>query len=129
MTSDEAEIRALVARWHAATAAGDTAAVLDLMTEDALFLLPGRGPMTRDEFAQASALPAGAPRPSISMTQDIREILVSGDLAAMWTALRVNVTPPGGAAPIVRDGHTLTVFRRVAGRWLLARDANTFLPK
>jgi ketosteroid isomerase-like protein len=33
------------------------------------------------------------------------------------------VTPPGGAA-VTRAGHTLTIFRKEAGRWLLCRDAN-----
>jgi ketosteroid isomerase-like protein len=34
------------------------------------------------------------------------------------------VRSPGGAAPVVRTGPTLTVFRKEGGRWLLARDAN-----
>jgi len=29
-----------------------------------------------------------------------------------------------GRAPMQRAGHTLTVLRRVSGKWLLARDAN-----
>ena len=41
MRDDEAEIRELVATWMAATKAGDAQAVLDLMTEDAVFLVPG----------------------------------------------------------------------------------------
>jgi ketosteroid isomerase-like protein len=52
------------------------------------------------------------------------EVQVSGDMAFLWSRLSVSVTPPGADAPIERAGHTLTVFRRVDGRWLLARDAN-----
>jgi ketosteroid isomerase-like protein len=54
---------------------------------------------------------------------DIKEVRVEGDMACMWSHLTVVVTPPGAPA-IRRAGHTLTVLRRVSGRWLLARDAN-----
>ena len=53
----------------------------------------------------------------------MQEVNVSGDLAFLWSELEVTVLPPG-AAPVRRAGHTLTILRRVAGRWLLARDAN-----
>lgn len=35
-------IRELVATWHSATGEGDLDTVLGLMTEDAVFLVPGR---------------------------------------------------------------------------------------
>ena len=37
------------------------------------------------------------------------------------------VTPPDGAG-IERAGHTLTVLKKVAGRWVIARDANLLAP-
>ncbi len=66
---DEGQIRQVVATWHAASRSGDVDTVLGLMTDDVVFLVPGRAPMQR-------------------------------------------------------AGHTLTVLRRVSGKWLLARDAN-----
>lgn len=50
MSTDEGQIRDLLARWQAATIAGDTATLLSLMTDDVVFLLPGRAPMQRAEF-------------------------------------------------------------------------------
>jgi uncharacterized protein (TIGR02246 family) len=44
MSEDERAIRDLVAAWMAASRAGDTAAVLALMTDDVVFLTPGRSP-------------------------------------------------------------------------------------
>ena len=41
MHDDEAAIRELVSTWMAATKAGDAATVLDLMTDDAVFLVAG----------------------------------------------------------------------------------------
>ena len=127
MQSDEQQIRDLVATWHAASKAGDVDTVLSLMTDDVVFLVPGREPMNKAEFEALSRVPPGSPRPQIDGTTDIQEIVVAGDLAYLWSKLAVTVTPPGGQ-PIARAGHTLTVLRRVNGRWLLARDANLLAP-
>jgi uncharacterized protein (TIGR02246 family) len=129
MSDDETHIRSLVAQWQAATKAGQMQTVLDLMTDDVVFLVPGRQPMDKDEFSALSASPPDAPRPQFQSTQDIREIGVSGDMAFMRSALTVSVTPPGATQPIEREGHTLTIFRKLNGRWLLARDANLLTTK
>lgn len=126
--NDEQQIRALLATWQAATQAGDVDTVLGLMTDDVVFLLPGRPPMDKAEFAAASRVPAGSPRPKFEGRSDVKEIHVEGDLAYMWTHLTVTVTPPGASQPMVRAGNTLTVLRRVNGKWLLARDANLLAP-
>jgi uncharacterized protein (TIGR02246 family) len=127
--SDEQQIRDLVATWMSATRAGDVDTVLSLMTDDVVFLVAGQAPFGKPEFAAAMRAPAGgAPRPQINGQSDIREIMVSGDIACMWTQLSVEVTPPGGGTPTKRTGNTLTVLRRVNGRWLLARDANLLVP-
>jgi uncharacterized protein (TIGR02246 family) len=123
MRTDEQEIRDLVAKWLAASKAGDVDTVLGLMTDDVVFLVPGRAPMQKREFAALSRLPAGSKPPQIDGRSEIQEIQVSGDVAFMWTKLSMVMTPPGGQ-PIERAGHTLSVLKRVDGRWLLARDAN-----
>ena len=48
--------------------------------------------------------------------------------AFLWTTLSVTVTPPDGSAAFERAGNTLTLLRRLAGKWLLARDANMLAP-
>ena len=45
MKTDEAQIRQLVTDWMNATRSGDARAVLDLMTDDVIFLIPGKPPM------------------------------------------------------------------------------------
>ena len=128
MKSDEDQIRELVATWMAASRAGDVDTVLGLMTDDVVFLVPGRPPMRKDEFAQASRAQTGAAAPTIDGRSEIQEIQVAGGWAFMWTRLSVTVTPADGAAPIERAGHTLTVLRKDGGRWRLARDANLLAP-
>jgi uncharacterized protein (TIGR02246 family) len=127
MQTDEQQIRELVATWHAATRAGDVDTVLNLMTDDVVFLVPGRPPMRKAEFAALSRGPGATTPPKIESTSEIQEIQVAGDFAFMWTKLSVVVTPPNGER-MKRAGHTLTVLRRVRGKWLVARDANLLTP-
>lgn len=129
MTRDEEEIRELIETWMSASKAGDLETVLSLMTDDVVFLLPGRAPMGKLEFAEISRVPAGGLRPIIEGECDIQEVQVSGDMAFIWTKLHIAVTPPGSSDKSERSGHTLTIFRRMAGKWLLARDANLLTPR
>lgn len=122
-SDDQRAIRDVVAEWMAATKRGDSQAVLNLMTDDAVFLVPGQPPMDKAAFASASKSRIDE-QPAFEGVCDIKEICVDGNTAFMWSHLTVTVTPPSGAVPIRRAGHTLTIFRKVRGRWLLARDAN-----
>jgi uncharacterized protein (TIGR02246 family) len=120
MSEDEAAIRNLVDTWMAASKAGDIATVLDLMTDDVVFMVPGREPFGKQEFAAASDAMKNV---LIDGKADIRELRVLGDWAYMRNYLEMTITPEGGA-PVKRSGWTLTILRKEDGRWRLARDAN-----
>ena len=122
MQSDEQEIRQLVSTWMAATKAGDIDTVLSLMSDDAIFLLPGQPVMRKDDF-KAAASQSGKDAPQFDGKSEIQEIKVVGDWAFMWSKLTVVVTPPGGKL-VTRSGHTLSILNRQNGKWVLARDAN-----
>ncbi|RJG02182.1 YybH family protein [Noviherbaspirillum sedimenti] len=128
MQTDEEQIRNLVATWMAATKAGDVDTVLGLMAEDVIFLVAGRPPMRKSEYAAAAWQQAQHGAPSFDGTSTIQEIKVVGDWAFMWAELTVIATPADGAPPMKRAGHTLTVFKKEQGKWLLARDANLLTP-
>lgn len=128
MQQDEDEIRQLVTDWMAASKAGDTEAVLKMMSDDVVFLMPGRLPMDKDEFAAASRIPPGQQAPLFDGKSEIQEIQVCGDWAWMWTRLSVSVTMPGAPAPMQRAGYTLTILKKQGGRWVIARDANMLAP-
>ncbi len=125
---DEEQIRALVSTWMAATKAGDAETVLDLTTDDVIFLVPGKAPMGKSEFAAAAKAQAGHEAPRFEGTADIQEITVAGDWAFMLTKLTVVAIPADGSPSVERAGHTLTVLRKREGRWLLFRDANLLAP-
>lgn len=124
---DERQIRELVATWMAATRAGDLATVLGLMTEDAVFLVAGRPPFGKQEFARQMTPAPGARLPTFDGHSEIREVHVEGNLAYIVSELTVDVAPPDGPTTR-RTGHTLTVLRKQGGRWQLARDANLLTP-
>jgi uncharacterized protein (TIGR02246 family) len=128
MQSDEQEIRQLVSTWMAASKAGDVETVLSLMADDVVFLVPGRPPMRKADFAAAAQAQTGADAPKFDGTSEIQELKILGDWAFMWQQLTVVVTPPGGAQSMTRVGHTLTILHRQNGKWVLARDANMLAP-
>jgi uncharacterized protein (TIGR02246 family) len=121
MSEDERAIREVVATWMRASKAGDVETLLDLMTDDVIFMAPGRPPFGKEAFAAASASMKGV---EFDGTSDILEVQVLGDWAYLRGQIEVTVTPKSGA-PARRSGYTLTVMRKESdGRWRLARDAN-----
>jgi uncharacterized protein (TIGR02246 family) len=51
MSDDERAIREVIANWMNASLAGDSRTVLSLMTDDVIFLVAGRPPFGKKEFA------------------------------------------------------------------------------
>ena len=125
MTGNEQAIRDLVSQWFTAGKAGDLETVLGLMADDVLFLVPGKEPFGKREFAASSTAMKGV---RIDGVSEIVELEVLGGRAWMRCRLEVRMTPPGGA-PMVRSGYTLTVLRKDPdGRWVILRDANLLGP-
>ena len=121
MSPDERAIRELVDTWMKASRAGDTETVLSLMSDDVIFMVPGREPFGKQTFAANSRSMDGA---KLEGSADIRELRVLGDWAYLRNLIEITITPPGGEA-VRRSGFTLTILRKEPdGRWVLARDAN-----
>lgn len=127
MQKDQQEIRDLVAQWMAATKAGDSASVLALMTDDAVFLVAGQPPFGKGKFAEAAAAQQRA-GVTFDGKSEVVEINVLGDWAYMLTRLTVTSTQRGTDKASVRSGHTLSILRKQDGKWRLARDANLLAP-
>lgn len=123
-SEDKRAIRDLVAEWISANARGDTQALLSLMTEDAVFMVSGQSPMSKAAFSSACAA-----RADMGLTfegvSEITEIRVEGTMAYSLSQLTVITGSKSGAfADDRRSFDRLTIFRKVDGRWRLARDAN-----
>ena len=121
MTDDERAIRELVGKWMKASRNGDIAAVLDLMSDDVIFMAPGREPFGKEEFRAASEAMSGT---EMDGRAEVHEIRVLGNWAWIRSHIEITVTPPG-AEGIYRSGYTLSILQKGAdGRWRLTRDAN-----
>ena len=122
MNDDERAIRDLVQTWMEASRNGDIDNVLGLMTDDMIFMVPGREPFGKEEFkAQSEALKGG----EMDGRAEIRELRILGDWAWIRNHIEVTMTPLGGGEPVHRSGYTLSILRKGSdGRWRLTRDAN-----
>jgi len=121
MTDDERAIRELVETWMRASKAGDTATVLDLMTDDVVFMTIGQEPFGKEHFRDSSESMRGI---DIDGQAETLEVEVLGDTAWIRNRLEMVMTPEGGE-PMRRSGYTLTILKKGGdGRWRLFRDAN-----
>ncbi|HWT72864.1 MAG TPA: SgcJ/EcaC family oxidoreductase [Oxalicibacterium sp.] len=121
MNEDERAIRELIDTWMRASIAGDVETVLSLMTDDVVFMTPGKPPFGKREFAATSE---GMRTLKLAGDARIEECRIIGEWAYLRNYLKMTITPEGGAT-VRRSGHTLTILRKEAdGKWRLARDAN-----
>lgn len=121
---DEQDLRAVHAAWIEAVNAGDLARLLTLMTDDAVFLNPGKAPFGREGFGPN--FQDAHRRLWIDCLSAVAEVVVAGDVAYAWSRDSLDVTPRAGGEATRLAGHRLTIYRRQPdGRWLLARDAHT----
>jgi len=126
MKKDEQEIQELVSTWLAASERGDLNTVLSLMDEDVMFLVPGKAPFGKKEFAEMSKQMGNV---KMNGTSEVEEIKIVDNWAWMRSSLKVRATMPDGKT-IVRSGSTLSILRKNdVGRWVILRDANLLAPE
>ena len=121
MSDDVRAIRNLIDRWMKASKAGDTKAVLNMMTDDVIFMTCGRDPFGKEEFAAASATMTDM---KIAGTVDVKEVSVHGDWAWARSQLTITVTMPDGKE-VRRSGYALSILTKdMDNIWRIVRDAN-----
>ncbi|SFS21633.1 conserved hypothetical protein [Granulicella pectinivorans] len=125
MSADEKAIREVVAQWARATSEGDIVTIMNLMTEDVVFLTPGNPPMMREAFR--TGFENMIRNVTVKAKPDAKSlnITVEGDVAITWGGLEIEIKPKTGGPARIAKGHTLSGFRRgVDGQWRIFRDAN-----
>ncbi len=100
--ADEQAIRKLIDDWMRATARGDAAKVLSLMSDDVVFMTAGREPFGKKEFAAQSA---GLKDVKIEGVAKPVEIKVLGDWAYVRNHIDVTMTPQERPADEARRLH------------------------
>jgi uncharacterized protein (TIGR02246 family) len=127
MEPEERAIREVHATWIDAVNAGDLARLLGVMTDDVVFLNPGRAPFGRDGFP--AGFTAAHQLSRIRCISELEEVVVAGDVAYTVCRDSLSVIPRAGAEVTELAGHRITIYRKQPdGRWLLARDAHTLSP-
>ena len=118
----EAEIKAALTQWMADFNQGKADKVCDLFAPDLKSDFQGQ---PERDFEQLCALLQKSLRDearSFTYALDIKEIIVSGDMAAVRLVWTLTIEPKGGAAAIVTREPGLDIFRRqLDGSWKIAR--------
>ena len=127
MGSGERAIREVHTTWIDAVNAGDLVRLLTLMTDDVVFLNPGRPPFGRDGFPVGFS--AAHQQSRIRCISELEEVVVVGEVAYTRSRDSLSVSPLVGGEESRHAGDRLTIYRKQPdGRWLLARDANVLSP-
>lgn len=123
---DERQIRKLIESWIAASNARDLPALMDMMTDDVVFMTPGRAPFGKAEFAADVGRMKSL---AIDARVEVQEIEIFGPRAHIRNHIQVELTSPG-QAPKRMSGYAMSILRKGAdGRWRIARDANLVMPE
>jgi uncharacterized protein (TIGR02246 family) len=126
MTDNERQIRELVESWIAASKAGDVPSLLQLMTDDVIFMTPGRPPFGKAEFAADAESAKGM---TVDPRAEIQELEIVGSRAFVRSRIEAVLTAPGDS-PQRLSGYAMSVLRKETdGRWRIARDANLVAPE
>lgn len=121
IANDEKAIRQLVDTFLTASKNDDLDTVLSLLADDVVFMVPGREPFGKQEFAAQNEQNKATLKEA---TSAIQEIKVLGDWAWMRNHLDITVTTPNGNE-MRRSGYVLTILKKTSdGRWVISRDAN-----
>ncbi len=123
---DERQIRKLIDAWIAASNARDLPALMGMMTDDVVFMTPGRAPFGKAEFAADSQRMKSV---AIDARAQVQEIEVFGSRAYIRNHIQVELISHVGS-PKRMSGYAMSVLRKEPdGRWRIARDANLVMPE
>ena len=123
---DERQIRKLIESWIAASNARDLPALMDMMTDDVVFMTPGRAPFGKAEFAADSQRMKSV---AIDARAQVQELEIFGPRAYIRNHIQVELTSQG-QPPRRVSGYAMSILRKDNdGRWRIARDANLVMPE
>lgn len=113
-------VAALVLRYGAELNQGNVPAIVNLYTDDGVFMPAGAPTATGPAQLQA-AYQAVFEAIKLAVEFGIEEIEVQGDLAFARTTSRGQVTVLSNGHTQPEENRELFILRRVEGRWMIAR--------
>lgn len=122
--TQEQIIRETHSIWIDAVNKGDLARLLELMTDDIVFISPGQEPFGRDGFR--ANFSSAHQQLHIRCTSELEEVVAVGDVAYTRSRDAVSLSPRAGGRATQFAGYRVSVYRRAPeGGWRLARDIHT----
>jgi uncharacterized protein (TIGR02246 family) len=127
---DREAIRKLTEEWLAAVQAKDVARLLEMVTDDVIFL-PASMPPIRGKAAVEAMYQSFLPQfRRVEQAVSIEEVEVAGDWAFSWGTDSLVLEPQDGGETIRRRGRGMSILRRQAdGSWKFARGINNSAPE
>lgn len=125
MNHDEKTIRNWFNDWIFATKEGDLELARSLISDDAIFLVPGAGQMDKQSFAEAAT--ATDPDTEFKLDTEIQEIKIFGDVAWLLYSIKLTMTDKVSGSQTLMKGDELSILERRGNGWVVVRDANTMI--
>jgi uncharacterized protein (TIGR02246 family) len=128
--ADRNAILGLLNRWRLATRAKDINAILQLVTDDVVFL-PSSVPPIKGKKEVEKLYRAFFPRyREIKHEAIIEEVQIAGEWAFLWGTDELRLTPESGDKDIHMKGKGLSVLKRQSdGSWRFWRGINDMIPQ
>jgi steroid delta-isomerase len=118
----EDAIRAALLHWTADFNARKSAQICDLFASDLRYDYRGQPERSFQDICDLLQKSLSDPSKRYNYSAEIKEVIVSGDLAVVRLAWRLTVTSDGQAGAIISKEPGLDVFRREPdGRWKIIR--------
>ena len=118
----ETAIRGALAKWTADFNARDAARICDLFAPDLVYDYRGFPERTYADLCGLLLRSLADRTKQFTYALDIKEIIVSGDMAVVRLVWTLKVTLPGATVPVESKEPGLDVFRRQPdGSWKIAR--------
>jgi uncharacterized protein (TIGR02246 family) len=115
------EIRKLTARMNELVESGDVDSILDLMTDDVVFLVPDQLPIVGKQTYH-DWVSGFQQQYSIKITVNSQELGMADEWAYEWGTLKETYTPRTSGEPFGLDGKFLRIFQKQSdGSWKIAR--------
>lgn len=120
--SPELAIRKALTSWTEEFNAGNKARICDLFARDLRYDYRGFPERGYDDICSLLNRSLSERDKKFAYSLDIKEIMVSGDLALVRLVWTLRVSQTGGAAPVETKEHGIDVFRRQSdGAWRIVR--------
>ena len=118
----ETAVRSALAAWNADFNAGNSETICDLFAPDLRYDYPGFPERGYDEICALLTSSLADRTRTFSYALDIREVIVSGDLAVVRLVWTLTVRPADGGDAVSSREPGMDIFRRQAdGSWKIAR--------